>query len=76
MTNLLKFQVNTNGCIKDTTEREYFKKGLAEMVKRLQPQTIINYSQTPDDIFGKYREKGIEIIGIANYAISARKGDS
>jgi len=65
--------VSTNGCIQDKLDRYYFKKGLAEMVKRLKPDTIVNYSCTPDDIFEKYRDGGIEIIGIENYALTVRE---
>ncbi len=65
--------VSTNGCIQSKLERRYFAQGLAEMVKILRPQTIINYSQTPDDIFNQYREKGIEVISIPHYAQIVRK---
>ena len=43
-------------------DREYFKKGLAELVKRLSPKTIIVYGSAPDDIFKKYRDMGINIL--------------
>ena len=65
--------VSTNGCIKDKIDRYYFSKGLEQMVKSLQPNTIINYSYTPDDIFEPYRKQGIEIIQIENYALTVRK---
>ena len=64
--------VSTNGCIQGRLDRYYFQKGLAEMVARLKPQTIINYSQTPDDIFGKYKDQGLNIITIPNYALTIR----
>jgi len=65
--------VSTNGCIQNKLDRHYFKKGLAEMVKRVKPDTIINYSYTPDDIFGQYRDAGIEIVGIENRILTVRK---
>jgi len=43
------------------------------MVRRLAPDTIVVYSQAPDDIFGKYRDLGIEIIHIENYHQRIRK---
>ncbi|MCL2874265.1 MAG: hypothetical protein FWE29_04955 [Defluviitaleaceae bacterium] len=43
------------------------------MVKVLKPDTIVNYSCTPDNIFGEYREQGINVVGIENYAITVRK---
>ena len=65
--------VSTNGCIQGKLDRYYFKKGLAKMVEVLKPNTIINYSSTPDDIFGEYKDQGIEIIHIENYAITVRE---
>ncbi|MDL2226528.1 DUF4417 domain-containing protein [Deltaproteobacteria bacterium OttesenSCG-928-M10] len=65
--------VSTNGCIQGRLNRRYFQKGLARMVEVLRPRTIVNYSQTPGDIFGEYREAGIDIIAIENYAQTVRK---
>ncbi|MCD7947273.1 MAG: DUF4417 domain-containing protein [Oscillospiraceae bacterium] len=65
--------ISTNGCIRNKTDRYYFTKGLAKMVEVLTPNTIINYSYTPDDIFGQYKDQGIEIIQIENYALTVRK---
>lgn len=53
--------VGTVGCIKRNEDRESFKRGLAEMVLSLQPKTIVVYGSAPDDIFGKYRNYGINI---------------
>lgn len=54
--------IGTYGCIKRLTDRAYFENGLQQMVKRLQPQTIIVYGAAPDQIFGKYKKMGIHII--------------
>lgn len=54
--------VGTHGCIKESLDRAFFEKGLAEMVKRLNPHTIIVYGAAPDDIFLKYKEMGICIV--------------
>lgn len=64
--------ISTNGCIQDKTDRRYFKLGLAELVDRLTPKTIVNYSRTPDDIFLPYREAGIEIVQIPNWNDTVR----
>jgi len=66
--------VSTNGCIKKKLDRYYFIKGLDKMVETLKPDTIINYSYAPDDIFTPYRNQGIEIIPIENYILTVRKG--
>lgn len=54
--------IGTHGCIKKLTDRNYFEKGLAEMVEQLCPHTIIVYGAAPDYIFGKYKEMDIQII--------------
>ena len=64
--------VSTNGCIKDKLNRYYFQKGLEKMLEVLQPTTIVNYSYMPDDIFGKYKECGINFIHLENYHNTAK----
>lgn len=60
-----------HGCIKKLANRAFFEKGLAEMVKQLQPKTIIVYGAAPDYIFDKYKEKGIQIIQFdSGYAVT------
>jgi len=66
--------ISTNGCIQKRLDRHYFIKGLVKMVETLKPDTIINYSYTPNDIFAPYRNQGIEIIPIENYTLTAKKG--
>jgi len=65
--------VGTHGCIKNKIDKDYFKKGLAELVKRLSPKTIIVYSRTPDDIFKAYKDAGIEIISFESEFSKSRK---
>ncbi|MFR9310694.1 DUF4417 domain-containing protein [Hydrogeniiclostridium mannosilyticum] len=55
------------------TDRACFEKGLAEMVKRLQPQTIIVYGAAPDYMFGKYKAMGIRIIQFDSAFSAAHK---
>ena len=64
--------VSTNGCTKDKLNRYYFQKGLEKMVEVLQPTTIVNYSNMPDDIFGKYKDCGINFIHLENYNNTAK----
>ena len=54
-------------------ERYYFAKGLEYMVDVLKPDTIINYSYTPADIFDQCKTQGIEVIPIENYALTVRR---
>lgn len=65
--------VGTHGCIQHKEDREYFKKGLAELVKRLSPQTIIVYGQAPDDIFKKYKDSGINILQFESEILKSRR---
>ena len=53
--------VGSHGCVKVKVERMYFKKGLSEIIKRLEPKRIIVYGKAPDYIFGDYIKSGIEI---------------
>ncbi len=54
--------VGTHGCIKRKVDREFFKAGLAEMVRILSPQTILVYGAAPDEIFLQYQQQGIQIL--------------
>ena len=65
--------VGTHGCIKNRIDKDYFKDGLAEMVKRLSPRTIIVYGSAPDDIFKKYRDMGINIMPFESEFSKSRK---
>ena len=65
--------VGTHGCIKSKIDKEYFKKGLAQLVKRLSPKTIIVYGAAPDEIFKNYRDAGINIIPLESEFSKSRK---
>ncbi|MFI3326967.1 MAG: DUF4417 domain-containing protein [Clostridia bacterium] len=54
--------VGTHGCIKNKKDRIFFKNGLDETVKVINPSTIIVYGPTPDDLFLNYKNQGINII--------------
>ena len=65
--------VGTHGCIKNKIDREYFIKGLEELVKQLSPKTIIVYGAAPDEIFKKYTDMGIDIIPFDSEFSKSRK---
>ncbi|MDR1101978.1 MAG: DUF4417 domain-containing protein [Clostridiales bacterium] len=50
--------IGTNGCISNRVDRIDFKNGLAEMMRQIEPETVVVYGTMPIDIFGKYLEKG------------------
>lgn len=66
--------VSTNGCIRSRLDRFYFCKGLDRMLDALTPKTVINYSQTPGDIFDVCRARGATVVPIEHHAIAVRKG--
>jgi hypothetical protein len=43
------------------------------MVRVLKPETVVNYSYTPDDLFDRHRKAGIEIIEIEHRWETVRK---
>lgn len=49
--------IGTLGCIKTKEEKNYFTKGLSEMLIRLQPIDVIVYGDGPDYIFEKFKYK-------------------
>ncbi len=65
--------VGTHGCIQHREDREYFKRGLAELVRRLSPKTILVYGMAPDDIFAPYREAGIRIVPFTSEILKVRE---
>jgi len=65
--------VGTHGCIRNRIDREYFKNGLDELVRRLSPQNIVVYGFAPDDIFAKHKNSGITILQFDCEHIEARK---
>lgn len=65
--------VSTCGCIHNKQDRYYFIKGLEKMVEVLNPPVIVNYSQTPDDIFAKYKKAGIIVVELEYYRYTNHK---
>lgn len=65
--------VGSHGCIKVREDRRYFEVGLAYIVDELHPTAIVVYGSTPDAIFAKYREAGIEILQFDSEFAASRK---
>ncbi|MCQ2439021.1 MAG: DUF4417 domain-containing protein [Oscillospiraceae bacterium] len=69
--------VGSHGCIRLVREREYFKRGLAYVVKTLAPKIIIVYGTAPDVIFDEYRKAGIQILQFdSSYMVAHREAVS
>ena len=65
--------VGTHGCIKRKEDKIFFKIGLARMVQKLSPKTIIVYGSAPDNIFKPYKDMGIKIIAFESEFSKSRK---
>ena len=65
--------VGTHGCIKRKEDKIFFEIGLAKMVQRLSPKTIIVYGSAPDTIFKPYKDMGINIIAFESEFSKSRK---
>lgn len=65
--------VGTHGCIKRKDDREYFKRGLKELINRIQPKNIIVYGAIPENIFGEYKNCGINFISFESEFSKSRK---
>lgn len=66
--------LGSHGCIKGKSDKEFFKKGLAETVSRLKPKNIVVYGATPDNIFKPFKDMGINIISFeSEFSKSRRK---
>lgn len=67
--------VGTHGCLKNKTDRDYFRKGLSVVLERLNPMAIIVYGTTPEDIFDDCYRQGIQIYQFDSSFAKSRRGD-
>ena len=65
--------VGTHGCIKKKEDKSFFKTGLACLVQKLSPKTIIVYGSAPDSIFKPYKDMGINITAFESEFSKSRK---
>ncbi len=65
--------VGSHGYTKLIKERKYFKDGLNYIINSLEPTTIVVYGATPDKMFGKYKNMGIEILQFDSDFMRSRK---
>ncbi len=65
--------VDTHGCIKGRDDREYFKRGLKELINKTQPKNIIVYRAMPENIFGEYKNYDINFINFESKFSKSRK---
>jgi hypothetical protein len=53
--------IGTHGCIKHTSDIDYHRQGIPEMIRRLSPSVIIVYGAAPDKVFAIHRYRGQKI---------------
>ena len=46
--------ISTHGCIRSVAEKEYFRKGLYEMLSVLTPSDVVVHGFMPENVFGEY----------------------
>ena len=49
--------VSTHGCIRSNKQKEIFKQGLTEMIKRLEPTDVLVHGYMPDVVFKDLEDK-------------------
>jgi len=48
------YAISTHGCIRSKQEKDMFKLGLQEMIKRLNPKIILVHGAMPESVFGDF----------------------
>ncbi len=66
--------VSTNGCLRSKENREWFRRGLCAMVRRLEPAAIVNYGSLSKDLYDAVFAQGIPVYPIEHYHLTVRKG--
>ena len=54
--------VGTVGAVQSAEDRRFFEEGLAAVVRHLCPKAIVVYGSASEEVFGRYRDMGIEIV--------------
>ena len=49
--------VSTHGCIRSAKQKELFRTGLEEMLKRIEPSDVVVHGYMPDKVFGDLSNK-------------------
>lgn len=67
------YAISTVGCIRSMEEKDRFKKGLKEMIKRLKPKKIIVNGTMPNYVFKDFYEE-VEFINFESWTSRVKKG--
>ena len=66
--------ISTYGCIKTKEYKGHFSSGLYEMLKTIDPCTVLVYGAMPDSVFGPYL-KGCQFINYPDWTSRVHGGD-
>lgn len=67
------YAVSTWGCIGTNEDKNRFKEGIREMIKRLNPNKILVHGDMPDCIFGEFKGQ-VEFINYESWTSRVKKG--
>ena len=66
--------VGSYGTLKNVDNRKIFSAGLEKVIKTIEPSAVIVYGSVPENIFGKYRQMGIQIFNFESDLPSCHRG--
>lgn len=67
------YSIGTYGCIRTKEDKRYFREGLIEMLKELEPEIVIVYGSMPDAIFNGLYNK-TRFINIPDWTTFKKRG--
>lgn len=67
------YAVSTWGCIGTNEDKNRFKEGIREMIKRLNPNKILVHGDMPDCIFSEFKGR-VEFINYESWTSRVKKG--
>lgn len=67
------YAISTWGCIGTNEDKNRFKEGIREMIKRLNPNKILVHGNMPDYIFGEFKGR-VEFINYESWTSRVKKG--
>lgn len=68
------YSISTWGCIGTKEDKNRFKEGLREMIKRLNPNKILVHGNMPDYIFSEFNGR-VEFINYESWTSRVKKGE-
>lgn len=67
------YSISTLGCIKSSEEKERFRNGLREIIRRLKPKQIVVHGVMPETVFGEFRNQ-VRFVQYESWTFRVMKG--